>query len=138
MPCTDFENLLIDYRELAPVDRCRADVHLQACAECRNWFEALAEVDAALTARFEGLHAPATLAAALQRKVAQSGPLRVSAVPDILDFAGGLGVICATTVLACFYIPSSLLSAPILVACSSILLAAAVSAAAWSLRGNEN
>ena len=139
MPCPDFENLLIDYAELAPADRGRADLHLQGCAECRNWFESLAEIDAALASAFAGIQAPATLALGVQRRVAQSVPPPVSAVPEILDFVGGLGVICATALLAYFFIPpSALLSAPILVACSSILLGLAASATVWALSSSES
>jgi anti-sigma factor RsiW len=139
MPCPEFEDLLTAYAELTPVERQRVDAHLRGCAACQSWFEALAEVDLALTIEFEGVRAPATLAMAVRGKMAQSLPARVSAVPEILDFVGWLGVIGAAGLLAYFTIPSSyVLSAPVLLVLSGILLCLALSVTVWVLSGNES
>jgi anti-sigma factor RsiW len=139
MSCTEFEDLLAGYAELTPAERQRADAHMRGCPACRCWFEALAEIDSALVAEFEGIHAPATLRVAVRRQVSQSQPTRVSAVPEILDFVGWLGVICAAGLLAWFTVPSSYaLSAPVLFALSGILLCIALSVTVWALRSNES
>jgi len=83
-----------------------ADAHLRACPDCRNWFEALAEIGAALGASFEDIHAPATLATHVRRQIVDHQPARVSPVPEILDFVGWLGVIGAAGLLAYFLIPA--------------------------------
>jgi hypothetical protein len=60
-------------------------------------------------------------------------------VPEILDFVGWLGVICAAGLLAWFTVPSSYaLSAPVLFALSGILLCIALSVTVWALRSNES
>jgi anti-sigma factor RsiW len=139
MPCTEFEDLLTGYAELTPDERQRVDAHLRACPACQGWFEALAEVDAALASEFEGVHAPTALAMAVRREAARSLPARVSALPEILDFVGWLGVIGAASLLAYFTIPSSFtLSAPVLFALSGILLCLALSVTVWVLSGNES
>ncbi len=138
MPCTEFEDLLVDYARLAPEERRRADAHLQTCPSCRSWLEALAEIDAALISEFEDIHAPVTLATGARQRVAQSLPARVSAVPEILDFVGWLGVICAAGLLAYFLMPVPVpLSTPMLYTVAGILLCLALSATAWALRSNE-
>ena len=138
MPCTQFEDLLTAYAELDPAERQRADAHLQGCAACRQWFEALAEIDAALAAEFEAVRAPATLALAVQSRVAPSLPARVSVLPEILDFVGWLGVISAAGLLAYFFVSSSYtLSTPVLYALSGILLCLALSVTVWVLRSSE-
>jgi predicted anti-sigma-YlaC factor YlaD len=139
MPCTEFEDLLAGYTELAPAERQRADAHLHCCPACRCWFEALAEVDSALVAEFAGVHAPATLRVAVRRKVSQSHTTLVSAVPEVLDFVGWLGVICAAGLLVWFTIPPSyVLSAPVLFTLSGLLLCLALSVTLWVLHSSES
>jgi anti-sigma factor RsiW len=139
MPCTEFEDLLTGYAELTPDERQRVDAHLCACPACQGWFEALAEVDAALASEFEGVHAPATLAMAVRREAARSLPARVSALPEILDFVGWLGVIGAASLLAYFTIPSSFTLSPLVFfAITALLLCLALSVTVWVLRGSES
>lgn len=139
MPCTEFEDRLTGYAELTPDERQRVDAHLHGCLACQGWFEALAEVDAALAAEFEGVHAPATLVAAIQRQVARPRPARVSALPEILDFVGWLGVLGAAGLLAYFSIPSSFTLSPVVFfAITGLLLCLALSVTVWVLRGSES
>jgi anti-sigma factor RsiW len=139
MPCTEFEDLLTGYAELTPDERQRADAHLRACPACRCWFEALAEVDAALASEFECVHAPAALAAAIQRQIARPLPARVSALPEILDFVGWLGVVGAAGLLAYFTIPSSFTLSPVVFfAITGLLLCLALSVTVWVLRSSES
>jgi anti-sigma factor RsiW len=139
MPCTEFEDLLAEYAELTPAERQRVDSHLRTCPACQGWFEALAEVDAALASEFEGVLAPASLAAAIQRQVARPLPARVSALPEILDFVGWLGVIGAAGLLAYFTIPSSFtLSPELFFAITGLLLCLALSVTVWVLRSSES
>lgn len=139
MPCTDFEDLLANYAELTPAERQRADTHLSGCPECQSWFEALAEMDLALTSEFEGVRAPATLASSIQRQVARPRPARVSAVPEILDFVGWLGVIGGAGMLAYFTIPSSFTLTPVVFfSMAGFLLCLAFSVTVWVLRSSES
>jgi|GEM_PF-2334015 len=138
MPCAEFEDLLIRYAELTPDERRRADAHLRGCPECQIWLEALASVDAALTAEFEGVRAPVTLAAALRNRLPRPRPQRVSAMPEILDFVGWLGVILAAGLVACFSLPDSFAVSPTVLWTSVyVLLCLALSVTVWALRGNE-
>jgi predicted anti-sigma-YlaC factor YlaD len=138
MPCTEFEDLLAAYADLTPAERQRADAHLQACPECRGWFEALSEIDAALAFSFEDVQAPATLAASVRQHITETLPARVSPVPEILDFAGWLGVICAAALLAYFLIPAEdALTLPVLFAILGVLLGLTLSVTVWVLRSSE-
>lgn len=139
MPCTDFEDLLAEYAELTTAERQRVDAHLRGCPVCQSWLEALAEIDAALTSEFEDVRAPATLAASVRREAARSLPARVSPVPEILDFVGWLGVICAAGLLAYFTIPYPYTPpAPVLFASACIVLCLALSVTFWALRSSES
>jgi hypothetical protein len=53
MDCKDFENLLPLYHdgELNPEDRRRVDVHVKACAGCRDALAFYAELESSLTER---------------------------------------------------------------------------------------
>ena len=138
MPCTEFEALLSGYAELTVAERRRADTHLQGCPACRSWLEALTELDATLSSEFQDIHAPATLAIGLRRLIAHSLPERVSAIPEILDFAGWLGVICAAGGLAYFFVPAAYtLSASVLFALAGVLLCLTLSVTIWVLNSRE-
>jgi predicted anti-sigma-YlaC factor YlaD len=141
MPCTEFEDLLAAYADLTTAERQRADAHLRACPDCRNWFEALAEIGAALGASFEDIHAPATLATHVRRQIVDHQPARVSPVPEILDFVGWLGVIGAAGLLAYFLIPAGYtltLTLPVLYVILGGLLGLTLSVTVWALRGSES
>jgi predicted anti-sigma-YlaC factor YlaD len=139
MPCPEFEDLLAAYADLTPVERRRADLHMQICPACRSWFDALSEIDAALAFSFEDVHAPADLATAVRRQVVQTLPARFSAVPEILDFVGWLGVISAAGLLAYFLIPAGYtLTTPVLFAIMGVLLGLTLSVTVWVLRSSES
>lgn len=139
MPCPEFEDLLAGYADLPPAERQRVDAHLHVCPSCRGWFETLCEIDAALVSSFEDVHAPASLATAVRRQTTQLDRRPVSAVPEILDFVGWIGVIGAVGLLAYFLIPSEYgFSTPVLYASSCVLLCVALSVTIWALRGNES
>ena len=143
MHCTEFEDRLANYGELPPAERECVDTHLQLCPECRSWFEALSEIDAALASTFEDVHAPATLAVAVRSKAVQLLPSRtpagISPVPEILDFVGWLAVIGAASVLAYFLLPSEYtVTANALFAIVGVLLFLTLSVTVWVLRASEN
>src|SRR5690349_17672202 len=90
MPCAEFEDRLLDYAELAGDARSRVDAHVSACADCREFLEALCTVDAGLTAQFRGSPSvSAAFASAVRQRVRQKTPLaRPSLVPELLDLVG--------------------------------------------------
>lgn len=88
MACTQFEDLLLDYEELAGATREEVDRHVAVCAECRAFVETLAGLDARLTSVYAGLNAPEGFRA----RVLARTPRRLSRLPEMLDFAGWAAV----------------------------------------------
>jgi hypothetical protein len=90
MPCPEFEDRLMDYAELAGDARSRVDAHVSACADCREFLEALSTVDAGLTAQLRGSPpVSAAFASAVRQRVRLETRLaRPSLVPELLDLVG--------------------------------------------------
>jgi len=98
--CPEFEDLLLDYRELAADLRRAVDAHLAICGECRDFQEALAEVDGALAASFAAVEAPVALGPSVMGRIDAGTSLRrPSFVPEILDLAGGAAVLAVALVM---------------------------------------
>jgi anti-sigma factor RsiW len=103
MPCAEFEGLLAEYAELSGDARLRVHAHMEGCADCREFLEALHRVDAALAAQFSGRGVSAEFERAVRRRV-RGEPVarRPSFVPEILDFIGW-GAIMALIGLALYW-----------------------------------
>ena len=95
MPCAPFEDLLVDYTELAPAERCAVDAHLAGCADCREYLERLAHLETGLS----GLYSGAQVSPAFRHDVLFILE-RPSLLPEILDFIGWAGIIAALVCLA--------------------------------------
>ncbi len=101
MRCGEFEQLLVDYAELDSEDRLRVDAHVAACAGCREFFEALRAVDAALTAQFAGREVTAAFAPSVRRRIRGGTSVRRPTwVPEILDFVGWGAIVALIAMLA--------------------------------------
>jgi predicted anti-sigma-YlaC factor YlaD len=87
-PCAAFEERLLDYEALGPADRSPVDDHVAGCAACHEFRTALARADAELQAVFESPQAPPALSRRIRAQVR-----RPSALPEILDGVGWLGVL---------------------------------------------
>jgi hypothetical protein len=105
MPCAAFEDLLQGYEELTAGDRRRAGLHLAVCADCREYMQALADIDRELTGVYEGLYPRAGFAAraiaqasAMQKPLAE--PRRPSVWPEVLDFCGWAAIVAIVSFLA--------------------------------------
>jgi anti-sigma factor RsiW len=115
MPCSYFEERILEHFDAALTTEGQREVeaHLAECAECRRFFRAQQELDAALGERF---CAPALPPQFQQRVLSRiehlPPPARVSPLPEILDFVGcaGLAVaaLCAVRYLPEFSLPESL------------------------------
>jgi len=107
MPCAEFEDRLLDYAELASDARSRLDVHVSACAECREFLDALCTVDAGLTAQFRGNPSvSAAFASAVRQRVRQKTPLaRPSLVPELLDLVGWGAAVSLLGLMAWWFSP---------------------------------
>jgi len=101
MPCAEFEERLLEYSELATIDRAHVDEHAAHCSSCREFLEALRAVDSHLTAHLAGLEAPPAFAPAVRRRAQHevSAP-PPSLVPELLDFAGWGAVVTLLGLLA--------------------------------------
>ena len=100
MPCASFEDLLLEYRELSADERKAVDAHLAGCANCRQYLETAAELDAALAETYSGAQtAPAFREAVLSGIRAETHLPKPSALPEVLDFIGWAGVIAAMVCL---------------------------------------
>jgi hypothetical protein len=98
-PCALFEDRLLDYATLSAADRRTVDDHMLGCAGCREFLAALARADSELEHVFGSPAAPPALARKVLGQVR-----RPSAIPEILDGVGWLGVLAlfgsATFVIA--------------------------------------
>jgi predicted anti-sigma-YlaC factor YlaD len=90
LPCASFEDLLVDYTELAPAERCAVDAHLAGCADCREYLETMAHLETGLS----GLYAGAQVSPTFRHDVLSIFE-RPSLLPEILDFIGWAGIIAA-------------------------------------------
>jgi predicted anti-sigma-YlaC factor YlaD len=95
MPCPSFEDLLLDYAELAPAERGAVDAHLAGCADCREYLETLAHLETGLS----DLYAGAQVSPSFRNEVL-SIVERPSLLPEILDFIGWAGIIAGLACLA--------------------------------------
>lgn len=99
MACPRFDDLLRGDE--------RAFAHAARCEECRARLEALADVDAALEAAFQGVTAPPGLAAHARLVAARETPLRrPSILPEVLDFIGWAAVLALAAVLLPRFLPA--------------------------------
>src|SRR5215471_7799441 len=90
-PCEEFEDLLNGYSELSAEERRSVDVHLSACAHCREFLETLAVLDRSLTALYSG--------AEPRRVFDPSTVHQPSPLPEVLDFVGWAAVAAVVLVL---------------------------------------
>jgi anti-sigma factor RsiW len=101
MPCAAFEDLLERYDDLGDTDRHRADLHLAACPDCREYLETLAMLDRELTGLYREIQPPPVFA--LRKPVQQSTVLQFrppNAWPEVLDFCGWAAVVAIVSLLA--------------------------------------
>jgi hypothetical protein len=58
MPCPSFEDLLLDYWELSEPEAEREclNLHISGCAECREYLETIAKLDARLLELYASVH----------------------------------------------------------------------------------
>lgn len=89
MPCNEWEDLLLGYRDLGEDERRSVDVHLGGCAECRTFLESFEAIDSRLTEMYAGMLAPPGLReTVLDRARREPALQKLSRLPEILDFAG--------------------------------------------------
>jgi hypothetical protein len=123
MPCASYEDLLVDYMELSTGERCAVDAPLAGCADCREYLDTLAHLDAGLSQ----LYANTQVSPAFRNGVL-SILERPSLLPEVLDFIGWAGIIAALICLA----PLLRRFQPELTSVALICGAAAISAAVWA------
>ncbi|MEK7407744.1 MAG: zf-HC2 domain-containing protein [Acidobacteriota bacterium] len=87
MPCAEYENRLLDQAGLNAEERDAVDAHLDRCAGCRAFLEALERVDAALAAELGHKQVTPAFRRAVLARIS-----RPSFLPEVLDFVGWAGV----------------------------------------------
>jgi anti-sigma factor RsiW len=106
MHCGEFEEQLVEYAELTGETRARVDAHVARCAGCREFLEALREVDAALTSQFAGREVSSAFAPAVRQRIQRDSSVRQpSWVPEILDFVGWGAIVALIATLAWWISP---------------------------------
>ena len=91
--CPAFEDRLLDYAELAPLERQAVDAHLAGCARCRDYQQALGDVDAMFSSQLRDVTLDARHLAGVRERVAKDIPVgRVTKLPEWLDFAAACAV----------------------------------------------
>jgi len=104
MPCAEFEDLLQRYDELSAAERRHAEAHLSDCADCREYFEMLSDLDRELTGLYAGLQPGSKFAAAVA-SIVSTTPKPItrlrppSAWPEVLDFCGWAAVVAIAAML---------------------------------------
>lgn len=106
MPCASFEDLLLDYGELACAEREAVDAHLAGCPACREYLEALAQLDLRLAGLFAGVQASPAFRKRVLARVSLEGDLaRPSFLPEVLDFIGWAAILAVVVCLALLLAP---------------------------------
>jgi hypothetical protein len=101
MPCAVWDDLLLDYSELATGERQAADAHLADCADCREYLETMGRLETGLVELYSGAHvSPAFRSEVLSSLNAGIGLEQPSVLPEVLDFIGWAGIIAAFVCLA--------------------------------------
>jgi len=125
MPCSSFEDRLLDYAELSAAEREPVDAHLAGCAECRDYLDAAEQLDIRLADLYSGARVSPAFQAAVLSSVKAEVPLaKPSWLPEVLDFIGWAGIFAAVVCLA------SLL--PGFTALAALTAAIAIGAAVWA------
>ena len=94
MPCASFEDMLLDYSELEPAERCAVDTHLAGCTDCREYLDTLAHLETGLSELYAGVQVSSAF-----RNDVLSTLERPSLLPEVLDFIGWAGIIAALVCL---------------------------------------
>lgn len=106
MACASFEELLLDYADLPAQERVAVDLHLAACANCRQYADALSQLDVALTEQFSGIQPSELLHSRLHAVTASRSPLRSpSFVPELLDLIGVAGIVLVLSLILWKVVP---------------------------------
>jgi predicted anti-sigma-YlaC factor YlaD len=93
MSCASVEELLLDYADLPVQERDAVDLHLAQCADCRQYFDTLLQLDVALTAQFSGVQPSKLLHSRLHAVTASRSSLSApSFLPELLDLIGVAGI----------------------------------------------
>ena len=93
--CPAFEDRLLEYRELAPLDRQDVNEHLAGCTACREYLDTLEDVDATFSSQLRGMRLGAHRLDGIRERISSDIPVgRVTTLPEWLDFAAA-GAICA-------------------------------------------
>lgn len=95
--CEEWEELLLQYRELEPATRRNVDVHLVTCPDCRDFLEALDAIDLELTgALSEVVPAPGFDT----RVKARTGSSVRAPRPGLIEALDGIGWLSMAGILA--------------------------------------
>jgi hypothetical protein len=107
MPCAEFQDLLIEYAELAGEARARVDTHVAQCSGCGEFLEALSAVDEGLGAKFGGRReVSAEFQSTVQTRVRRESAIRrPSPIPELLDFIGWGAIVALIGLLAWWVSP---------------------------------
>ena len=91
--CPLFEEQLLDYSELASLERQAVDAHLAGCAGCREYLRMLGEIDVALSTELGAVRLDPHRLADVRERIAAAVPVsRVSKLPEWLDFAAACAI----------------------------------------------
>src|SRR5215471_2324609 len=95
MSCASFEGLLLRYSDLPAQERDAVDLHLTQCASCRQYSNALSQLDAALTEHFSDIQLSERFQSRLYALTTSRSTLsaRPSFLPELLDSIGVAGIV---------------------------------------------
>lgn len=122
MACQEFEERLLDYAALSSVERDAVEAHLAGCPACREFVEALRQVDGELSAAFSGLHLDRAVTSKVTRALRPP-----SRIPDVLDLAGWVALAAIAVGLLLWWLPqTNLRISPAMAAAGLVFVAALV------------
>ena len=94
MACPAFEDRILEYADLAPLDRVAVDEHLHGCAPCRDYLQLLQSIDMAMADQLRAVRFDAGHVADVRQLITGAMPVtRVSRMPEWLDLVAAGAVV---------------------------------------------
>jgi predicted anti-sigma-YlaC factor YlaD len=106
MSCASFEELLLEYDDLPAQERDAVDLHLTQCSSCRQYSDALSQLDVALTEQFSGVQTSEHFSSRLHAVTTSRSPLSApSFLPELLDLIGIAGIVLVLSLILWKVVP---------------------------------
>ncbi len=103
--CEPWEELLLQFQDLEPGLRQRVELHLAACAGCREFLETLETMDTELTAALSDVETAPGFDTRVQARAGSIAPSPRPELMEALDGIGWLSIAGILAILAAHWVP---------------------------------